>query len=175
MSEKTKENVKELTRDVVIAIAIAFAIGIFIRPTLVQETSMEPNIYPNDYLIMSKQSYTFGEMHRGDVIIFKSDLETENHHKKLLIKRVIGLPGDVITITGGNVWINGSRVKENYIAEGGTPGDIYNLVVPKGKLFVMGDHRVVSIDSRKLGCINQDRVKGKAVFRLYPFNKIGAI
>lgn len=175
MSEEAKANLKEIIKDVIIAVAIVAVVSIFIRPTLVKETSMEPTIQPNNYLIMSKQSYTFGEMKRGDVVVFKSDLELQNGHKKLLIKRVIGLPGDVITITGGNVWINGSKVSESYIAEGGTPGDIKNLEIPKGKIFAMGDHREVSIDSRKLGCISKDRIVGKAVFRLFPFNEIGAM
>lgn len=175
MSDKTKGTIKELVKDVIIAVVIVAGVSIFIRPTLVKETSMEPSIEPNDYLIMSKQAYKFSDLKRGDVIVFRSDLKLENGHKKLLIKRVIGLPGDVITITGGNVWLNGSKVSEKYIADGGTPGEIYNIQVPKGQVFVMGDHRAVSIDSRKLGCIDQNRIVGKAVFRLYPFNEIGAI
>ncbi|MGI6722548.1 MAG: signal peptidase I [Anaerovoracaceae bacterium] len=175
MKENTKATVKELAKDVAIAVAIVVGISVFVSPTLVKETSMEPNVEPNDYLLMSKQAYRFGKMHRGDVVIFRSDLETPDGHKKLLIKRVIGLPGDILTITNGEVWLNGSKVKEDYIAEGGTPGEIYNLKIPKGQIFVMGDHRVVSVDSRKLGTIDKKSIVGKAVFRLFPFNKIGAI
>ena len=113
MSDKTKGTIKELVKDVIIAVVIVAGVSIFIRPTLVKETSMEPSIEPNDYLIMSKQAYKFSDLKRGDVIVFRSDLKLENGHKKLLIKRVVGLPGDVITITGGNVWLNGSKVSEH--------------------------------------------------------------
>lgn len=172
---KAKENAKIIIKDVAIACAIAFAISIFIRPTLVKETSMEPTVYPNDYLIMSKQSYTFGKIRHGDIIVFKSNIKLDESHKKLLIKRVIGVAGDIITVSDGNVYRNGARLKEDYIAKGGTIGEIYNLEVPTGQVFVMGDHRSVSVDSRKLGCIKDEDIVGKAVFRLYPFNRMGGL
>lgn len=175
MNEKTRDNVKMIIKDILIACAIAFLISLFIRPTLVKETSMEPTIHPNDYVIMSKQAYTFGKVDRGDIIVFKSDMKLDETHNKLLIKRVIGVPGDIITVSDGNVYLNGSKLEEPYIAEGGTVGEIYNLTVPKDEVFVMGDHRSVSIDSRKFGTIKQDDIVGQAVFRLYPFNKIGVI
>lgn len=175
MSEKRRDNVKGMIRDILIACAIAFVISLFIRPTLVKETSMEPTVHPNDYVIMSKQAYTFGKIERGDIIVFKSDLKLDDNHNKLLIKRVIGIPGDIITISDGNVYLNGDKLEEPYIASGGTIGEIYNLTVPEGEVFVMGDHRNVSVDSRKLGCIDQDDIVGQAVFRLYPFDKIGVI
>ena len=170
-----KEFLKELVKDIVIAAAIVAAVSVFFRPTLVKETSMEPNIDNNDYLIMSRQAYHFGDIRRGDVVIFKSDLKDDNGRSKLLIKRAIGLPGDIITIKDGELWINGARMEEDYIAEGGTSGEINNLIVPEGQIFAMGDHREVSIDSRELGCIDKKTVKGKAVFRLFPFSKMGAI
>ncbi|MEG0662879.1 MAG: signal peptidase I [Anaerovoracaceae bacterium] len=164
-----------IAKDLIIAGVIALGISIFIRPTLVRETSMEPTVEPSDYLLLSKQSYTFGKIDRGDVVVFKSDLKLDEKHNKLLIKRVIGLPGDIITISDRNVYINGSTDKEEYIYDARTPGENYNLTVPEGEVFVMGDHREVSIDSRKLGCIKEDSIIGQAVFRLFPFNKIGTI
>lgn len=175
MNEKKKNNVKTIVKDILIACVIAFVISLFIRPTLVKETSMEPTVRADDYVIMSKQSYTFGKIERGDIVVFKSDLKLDETHNKLLIKRVIGIPGDIITISDGNVYLNGNLVNEPYIAPGGTVGEIYNLTVPKRQAFVMGDHRSVSIDSRKFGCIKQKDIVGQAVFRLYPFNKIGVI
>lgn len=175
MNKGKKSYARELVKDIIIAGAIVAALSFFIRPTLVKETSMEPTIQPNSYLIMSKRAYSFNEIQRGDIIVFKSDTEFADGKNKLLIKRVIGIPGDIITITGGKVWLNGSEVRESYIAAGGTPGNIYNLEVHQGQVFVMGDHRVVSIDSRKFGCISKSSIVGKAVFRLFPFNEIGAI
>lgn len=176
MSDKTKQNLKELIKDLLIACVIAFLISLFIRPTLVKETSMEPTVMPSDYLLISKQAYSIGDLRAGDIVVFKSDLKTDDgKHNKLLIKRAIALPGDIITITNGNVYINGSKVKETYTYSGVTSGEIYNLKIPKGKVFVMGDHREVSIDSRRLGLIDQDKIMGRAFVRLYPFNKIGVI
>lgn len=98
----------ELIKDIVIAVVIAFIIVQFIKPTIVMESSMEPNFYERDYLLVSRMAYKFDKMpQKGDVIIFKSDLETENGKKKLLIKRVIGLPGDEISIHDGMVSVNG--------------------------------------------------------------------
>lgn len=164
---------KEIIRDLLIAAVIAFGVSMFVRPTIVYETSMQPTIDPHDYLLMSKQAYRSKEVERGDVVIFKSDIELENTgKKKLLIKRVIGVPGDVITIADGNLYINGSKMEEKYIAKGGTPGKVYNVKVPKGEVFVMGDHREVSRDSREFGCVKQNKIVGKAIVRLFPFNKI---
>lgn len=164
---------KELARDLLIAAVIALAVSFFVRPTIVYETSMQPTIDPHDYLVMSKQAYRTGKVKRGDIVIFRSDLELEDTgKKKLLIKRVIGIPGDVITISDGNLYINGSRMEESYIADGGTPGEVYNTLVGKGEVFVMGDHREVSRDSREFGCVEKDRIVGRAVLRLWPLDDI---
>lgn len=173
IQKKKKSRTKELVIDLAIAAAIALAVSFFVRPTIVYETSMQPTIDPHDYLVMSKQAYRSGKVKRGDIVIFKSDLELgETGKKKLLIKRVIGIPGDVITVADGNLYINGQKMEESYIAEGGTPGEVHNTVVGKGEVFVMGDHREVSRDSREFGCIRKDKIVGKAVLRLWPLNNI---
>lgn len=167
----------ELIKDIVIAVVIAFIIVQFIKPTIVMESSMEPNFYERDYLLVSRMAYKFDKMpQKGDVIIFKSDLETKNGKKKLLIKRVIGLPGDEISIHDGMVSVNGELDDQSYTSEGVTSGDM-DVTVPEDELFCMGDNRPVSVDSRsgKVGCIEMSRVVGKAVFRAFPFNKIGKI
>lgn len=167
---------KVIIKDLGIAVAIALAVSVFASPTIVHETSMQPTIDPGDCLIMSKQSYRFGKIKRGDVIIFKSNIKNENSkHTKLLIKRVIGIPGDVITISDGNVYLNGKKAHEKYIGGESTTGEIHNLKVGEDEIFVLGDHRSVSKDSRELGCISQQAVRGKAVFRFYPLSKIGGV
>jgi len=176
-SGNAKKIALEWIKDILIAVIIAVVIIQFIKPTIVKESSMEPNFYSNDYLFINKMSYKIHDIKRGDVIVFHSDLLTESGQKKLLIKRVIGLPGDQIDIHNGKVYINGKLQLENYIKEQYTIGSIDGLVVPKGKLFCMGDNREVSIDSRyeEVGCVKESKVVGKVVFRLYPFNKIGII
>ena len=173
---KRKIPVKILAIDVGVAVAIAVTVSLFVSPTIVNETSMQPTIDPNDYLLMSKQAYRFGEPKRGDIIVFKSNIKAEdNKHNKMLIKRVIGIPGDIITIVDGNVYRNGEKLEESYIKEGGTNGKIYNLEVPVGEVFVLGDNREVSVDSREIGCVKISKVKGRAFFRLFPFGKMGDV
>ncbi|MDR3072476.1 MAG: signal peptidase I [Clostridiales Family XIII bacterium] len=164
-------------RDVLIAITFSLLILLFIKPTVVREHSMENTLHPNDYVFVSKQAYRFGEMHRGDVVVFKSDLKSEDGSTKNLIKRVIGLPGDSIEIYGGNVYLNGEKLKEDYIKDGVTNGVLEKVVVPEGRLFVMGDNRQQSKDSRdpEVGFVSEKEVLGKAFFRLYPLSNAGAI
>lgn len=184
---ETKTNVKrrselnDWVKSIIIAAFIAVLLMQLIVPTVVREHSMEPNFYGGDYLIVGKINYKISSPHRGDVIIFKSDIPMNtaepSQAKKLLIKRIIGMPGDVINISDNEVSINGEVIDEPYINEGGTPGDVVNYVVPKDSYFVMGDNRTVSIDSRRneVGPVHKDRIIGKALIRLYPFNKIGLI
>ncbi len=169
-----KEFLKIFVKEILIALIIALVIMQFFKPTIIKETSMEPTLHENDYVILNKQAYRFGELERGDIIVFKSDLTTMEGEKKLLIKRVIGLPGDLITINEGSLYINDEEIKESYIKDGYTTGWIENLTVPEGQIFVMGDNREVSLDSRssEVGCVKIEDIVGKASFRLYPFDQI---
>lgn len=95
-------------KDIAIAIVIAGILLFFIKPVVIQQESMQPNYYSDDYVIVSKQSYSlFGEIECGDVIVFKTDMQDVNGKDKNLIKRVIGLPGDTIEIRDGYVIRNG--------------------------------------------------------------------
>ena len=167
--------VKSLIKDIIIAAILAAVVISFVRPTIVKQTSMQDTLNPNDYIIMYRMAYSGDkEPKRGDIVIFKSELQDENGKNKLLIKRVIGLPGDKITINDGKVYINDKEYDESYLKDGYTTGSVNNFKVPKGEYFVMGDNRVVSIDSRysEVGCIKKDAIKGRAVLRLFPFTKI---
>ena len=167
--------VKSLIKDIIVAAILAAVVISFVRPTIVKQTSMQDTLNPNDYIIMYRMAYSGDkEPKRGDIVIFKSELQDENGKNKLLIKRVIGLPGDKITINDGKVYINDKEYDESYLKDGYTTGSVNNFKVPKGEYFVMGDNRVVSIDSRysEVGCIKKDAIKGRAVLRLFPFTKI---
>ncbi|MBF1329484.1 MAG: signal peptidase I [Mogibacterium diversum] len=167
--------VKSLIKDIIGAAILAAVVISFVRPTIVKQTSMQDTLNPNDYIIMYRMAYSGDkEPKRGDIVIFKSELQDENGKNKLLIKRVIGLPGDKITINDGKVYINDKEYDESYLKDGYTTGSVNNFKVPKGEYFVMGDNRVVSIDSRysEVGCIKKDAIKGRAVLRLFPFTKI---
>lgn len=171
---------KAILRDILIALALALVVSLLVRPTIVKEISMEPTLQENNYLLVSKQSYRFGEVQRDDIVVFHSSLVDAAGKEKLLIKRVVGVPGDVLTITGGKVYRNGSMIQEPYLMggdDGETAGELYNYVVPEGQIFVMGDNREVSLDSRsaEVGSIKISDIIGEAVFRLYPFDEIGGI
>jgi signal peptidase I len=171
---------KAIIRDILLALLLAFAISLLIRPTIVKEISMVPSLAENDYLMISKQAYRFGDVKRDDIVVFHSNLMDQKGKEKLLIKRIIGVPGDVITITEGKLYRNGYRIQEPYImggVEGETGGEIYNYVVPEGFVFVMGDNREVSLDSRaeEIGPVRISDILGKAFFRLYPFDHIGGV
>jgi len=177
MSKENMKELKEWIKDILIAVIIAVIILQFIKPTFVRETSMLPTLQEYNFLFLSKQSYRFGEPKRGDIIVFHTKLKTRTGSEKMLIKRVIGLPGDSITIEDGKVYINGKEQDQSYTMDGYTSGYIKDLVVPEGELFVMGDNRQNSIDSRdpSVGFVRISDVYGKAVFRLYPFSEIGPL
>ena len=161
-------------RDILIAVAIAAVILAFFKPIIIQQQSMEPNFYSGDYVITSRQAYNlFGDPQRGDIIVFKSDLYTDEGEAKNLIKRIIGLPGDTVEIIDGEVYLNGEMLNEEYIKEPGLSGEMEAVTVPEGELFVMGDNRRVSQDSRSgaVGTISQDTIVGKVVVRVYPFSQ----
>ena len=178
--QKAGSFIKSLLVDILIAVCLAAVVLYFIRPTIVKQTSMEDTLHENDYMIMYRQAYKNHGPERGDIIIFQSELVNEDSGKdKLLIKRVIGLPGDDIMISNGMVYINGEAYNEDYLKDGYTPafeippeGETYT--VPDGTYFCMGDNRLGSVDSRRneVGVVPAETIKGKVVIRLFPFNRI---
>ncbi|MBR5228522.1 MAG: signal peptidase I [Firmicutes bacterium] len=165
-------------RDIVIAVVIALIIAQFITPTIVQQHSMDNTLTNGDYLIMWKLPYKFGASpDYGEIVVFKSELETAEGDQKLLIKRVIAKGGDTVAIRDGVVYRNGVALVESYTRDGYTNGGMDETVVPDGQLFLLGDNRVVSVDSRDpaVGFVAEDLLVGKAVVRLFPFNKIGGL
>jgi len=169
--------VKEMIRDIAIALLIALVITQFIKPTIVKQSSMEPNFHDRDYLFVSKQAYRFGEPQRGDVVVFDSSLTDEGGKEKLLIKRIIGLPGEEIDIIEEKVFIDGVMLDETYTMDGTTYGNVENLVVPEDEYFCMGDNRDVSIDSRDpaVGCVDKEQLVGKVFLKLFPFGEMGLV
>ena len=136
--------------------------------------SMKPILRNGDVVLVNRIVYNASRPKRGDIIVFKSSLLDDNGKPKYLIKRIIGLPGDTIAIEDGYVILNGQTIQEPYVAEQGMSGEMEEITVEEGKLFVMGDNRYVSQDSRSpaVGQIDEDTVLGKVVLRIFPFNSI---
>jgi len=166
-----------LARDIAIAIAVLIIILQFYKPTIVFEHSMEDTLHPEDYVFLARQAYTFGEVEHGDIVVFESKLLDERGGNKSLIKRAIGLPGDIIEVKDGAVYRNGARLNEPYVKGGMTPGEMAPVTVPEDSFFVLGDNRMVSMDSRtsEVGFVSMEKIKGKVVFRLFPLSTAGTV
>ncbi|AVP65479.1 signal peptidase I [Clostridium sporogenes] len=165
----------------------------------VQQSSMENTLLTNEQLVVDKLSYNFAEPKKGDIIIFHENKERgtiaqdtlemvdniisifNNNNNSIekddrLIKRVVGVPGDEIDIKDGHLYLNGKKLEESYV-KGETIKREFKLPiqVPENKLFVLGDNRMISKDSRIFGLIDYKQVEGKAIYRVYPFNHVGKL
>jgi signal peptidase I len=160
----------EIIQTVVLALVLFFAINFISARIRVDGSSMEPTFHNGDYVIVSRLTYQWGEIQRGDVVVFPYPLSPEEDY----IKRVIGLPGDRVAIYGGNVYVNGQRIEEPYISSA-PANDVAETIVPEGYVYVLGDNRNASSDSRSWGPLEIEAILGKAVFRYYPFDSIGII
>ncbi|WP_455539578.1 signal peptidase I [Terrisporobacter sp.] len=176
MNEKVKKEVFDWVKVFALAIVFAFVITQFVKPTLVNGDSMYPTLQDGNYLLIDRMSYKFKEPKHGDIIVFKSDLKQDDGSSKDLVKRVIGVSGDKVKIKDSKVYVNGKKINEPYIYNQPTEGDI-DTVVPQGSVFVLGDNREISLDSRydSVGFISESDILGKVFIRLYPFNEIGLL
>ena len=171
-AESAKSFLKDLIKDIIIAFVIVLIVTACVKPTIVSGQSMDDTLHDGNYLIVNKLAYKFGEPEHGDIIVFDSGQEEH----ELWIKRVIGLPGDVIKTDGRTLYINNAKASEPYIKKGTVAqGEMKTWIVPEGAVFVMGDNRNNSTDSRIIGYVEDDTVVGKAVLRLWPVGSIGKI
>ncbi len=179
---------------IVAALVISMLIKAFVFSTYkVTMNSMENTLQDGQHVIVYKTGYMIGEPKRGDIIVFVHEegkfegvlkyLPIANPGEVDYIKRVIGLPGDVIDIQDGKVLRKNAgetefiELDEPYIKDQMTESNGMKLpyTVEENKLFVMGDNRLQSLDSRKIGTIDRDKVVGKAVFRIWPFSEFGGV
>lgn len=154
----------------IVVAAIAVLLATMFLPVLqVSGTSMEPTLLDNDIIVLFKTS----DFETGDLVGFY-------YQNKILLKRVIGGPGDIIDIDEeGNVYVNGELLDEPYLTSRalGETDLTYPYQVPENRYFVMGDNRETSIDSRSsaIGCIEVDQIVGKVILRVYPLDSISLI
>ncbi len=165
---------RRILNEAIQTIALALVLFLIINSVSarirVDGSSMEPSFQDGDYVIVNKLAYRSGELDHGDVIVFPFPLNREED----FIKRIIGLPGDTLSIVRGDVFLNGTRINEEYLLSD-SRGDFEEILVPQGTVFVMGDNRNDSSDSRVWGPLSIEEIIGKAVYRYWPFENIGAI
>lgn len=188
-------------RSWLIIITLALFLSVFINSQIfamatVKQVSMQNTLFEDQMLIINRLSYNNKLPKTGDIIVFYQNREIGSFGKEFLrslnninpfnkakdevrdrlVKRVIGIPGDTINIIDGNVYLNNELLDEPYV-KGVTMEGKFELpvTVEDNQLFVMGDNREESMDSRAFGFVEMNHVEGKAVFRIYPFNKFGKL
>jgi signal peptidase I len=191
---------KSLLRELPLLLGVAFVIAFLVKTFVAQaffipSESMVHTLEVGDRVLVSRMSYKLHEPHRGDIVVFTSPFETEGSgdnrplpsrviHTVLesvglrqpstedFIKRVIGLPGETVEGKSGKIFINGRQLVEPYLADEPV-GDFPPKTIPKDQLWVMGDNRNRSSDSRVFGPIKESKIVGRAILRIWPFNRLG--
>lgn len=158
----------DIVKVVLISLAIILPIRMFlIQPFYVEGASMEPNFYDKEYLIIDEISYRFQEPQRGEVIVFRNPKNTKQYY----IKRVIGLPGETVEISGGEVLVNDKPLEEPYISDL-SKQSFAPLTLTEDEYFVLGDNRPVSQDSRYFKGLKKEYIIGRVWFRGWPLSRI---
>lgn len=159
------------------ALAVALLVKTFLlQAFFIPSASMEPTLRVGDRVLVNKLSYRLHDVHRGDIIVFERPEGEQNRSVRDLIKRVIALPGETIEIRDNQVIIDGRVLGEPYLPPGTvTAGLDEPVTVPEGHVFVMGDNRDDSRDSRFFGAIPEDRIVGRAFVRVWPPTHLGLL
>jgi signal peptidase I len=153
-----RRTILDTLETILLSLVLFLAINAVSERIRVESISMQPTLYPGDYVIVNKLAYRFNHSpDRGDVIVFRYP---PNPEAIPYIKRIIGLPGDQIHIADGNVYVNGQLVAEPYLVVSTNRGG--DWTVPEGQLFVMGDNRNNSSDSRSWGFVPLENIIGRA-------------
>jgi signal peptidase I len=192
--EKRRSLVRELPVLLIVAFLIAFGVkSLVAQAFFIPSESMEATLRVGDRVLVSRLSYRMHEPRRGDVVVFTSPFENGKDERSVpvrvlhgilesvglrqpstedFIKRIIGLPGETIEGRDGKVFVDGRELIEPYLDEETVPG-FEPRTVPEGKLWVMGDNRNQSQDARVFGPIDEDKVIGRAILRIWPIPRIG--
>lgn len=163
----------EVAKVVVISLAIIIPVRYFLfQPFYVKGSSMEPNYYDYEYLIIDEISYRFHEPARGDVVVLHDPRDTNQY----FIKRVIGLPGETVTFASGKVFINDQVLDESAYLDDDVLTTTFNgdltFTLGPDEYIVLGDNRTASYDSRRFGPVNKSILVGRSWIRAWPFDRI---
>jgi signal peptidase I len=168
-----RDEIRIWTRDLLIAIGLALVIIVFLyQPVKVEGTSMAPLLSDQERIFINKFVYRFEPVDRGDVVVFWYPLD----RSKSFIKRVVGLPGEIVEIRQGIVYVNATALAEPYVPpQYEDLSDFGPIRVPRDNYFVMGDHRISSNDSRVFGSVPGRFIYGRAVFAYWPVDHFGSL
>lgn len=173
----------EFVQSIVLALSVFVLLYLFVaQPNQVQGSSMVPNFIDKEYLLTDKLTYQFSKPQRGDVVVFKApSTEACSENECEYIKRIIGLPGDTVMVSGGQVYLNGQMLNQSFLPEdfATDPGAFcqegVEVTVPEGQYLVFGDNRSHSRDGREFGPIKKDLILGKAFFKYWPIKAMGLV
>ncbi|HEX2040632.1 MAG TPA: signal peptidase I [Acidimicrobiales bacterium] len=170
---KTTRNVVEWAAIVLVALLVAFLVKTFLfQPFYIPSESMVPSLEVNDRVLVNKLSYKLHDVNRGDIVVFERPPGPVASTIKDLIKRAVGLPGETIEGRPDGVYVNGKKIPEPYLADGATTGTFGPITLEDDQVFVMGDNRTFSQDSRIFGPIDEDLIEGRAFFRFWPLGSL---
>jgi signal peptidase I len=153
-----------------LALLAVLVAAFFVRLPQVAGLSMEPYIRSGEYVLINTFAYRIGVPHRDEIVAFRH----EGDARSVFIKRVIGLPGDRVRIDRGQVYINGARLEEPYVAHA-DGRSFAQVLVPPSSVYVLGDNRAESEDSRFFGPVGDDRLIGRAIAGVWPPHMLGGL
>ena len=199
VAEREPERRPSFLRELVVLVITALLIAVGVKTVVAQafyipSGSMLPQLQVGDRIVVSKLAYHLHDPHRGDIVVFDAPIGPNAKAKTTdalplrivrgllqsvgvaapstdeFVKRVIGLPGETVEGHGGHVFVDNRELVEPYLPPGTISGDFAPVVVPKGRLWVMGDNRQNSADSRVFGAISKNLVVGRAFVRIWPIS-----
>lgn len=156
--------IKEAVPYIIIILVVVLIRVFIITPVRVEGSSMKNTLKDNDILLL----YKLGSIKRNDIVVLD-----ESYDNEIIIKRIIGLPGETVAIKNGKIYINNKEYDDKFAY--GETSDYDKITLGDDEYFILGDNRIVSKDSRYFGPVKEKEIIGKAIFRLFPFNKIGKL
>lgn len=168
-SSRFLELLREIGETFLIAGMLFLAVNLFTARIRVEGGSMEPSLHDGEFVVINRLAYRWNDPQRGEIIVFRFPLDPERR----FIKRIIGLPGDVVTVQEGNVSVNGLPLQEPYVSA--PPRYDGTWTVEEGHVFVLGDNRNNSSDSQNWGSLRTDEIIGKAIIVYWPLGDLGVI
>lgn len=176
---KRNSFLREVVETVVLIALVYTLVNLATVRFYIEGPSMQPSFHAGQFLIVSRLHYLFGAPQRGDIVVFDPPGDDGRGDEPLLIKRLIGLPGERVEVRDGGVYINGEPLTEAYLNPTGVAqscrGQYCDVVLRENEYFLMGDNRNNSRDSRAFGPVERSRIVGEAIIRYWPLPDLGIV